>query len=70
MTIDLRQLFATIGCMTVGVTMLLAQEIADANGEQTGAYPAVLGFMMWMMVTPRSIDGATLALSDANPKNV
>ena len=56
---------ATIGCMTVGVTMLLAQEIADANGEQTGAYPAVLGFMMWMMVTPRSIDGATLALSDA-----
>jgi PTS system cellobiose-specific IIC component len=46
---------ATIGMMTIGVTMLLAQEIADANGENSGAYPAVLGFMMWMMVTPTSI---------------
>lgn len=47
---------ATIGVMAVGICMLVAQEIADANGEQTGAYPAVLGFMMWLMVTP-VVDG-------------
>lgn len=47
---------ATIGSMAVGVCMLVAQEIADANGEQTGAYPAVLGFMMWLTVTP-IVDG-------------
>jgi len=47
---------ATIGMMAVGVCMLVAQEIADANGEQSGAYPAVLGFMMWVAVTPTSID--------------
>ena len=54
---------ATIGVMAIGVCMLVAQEIADANGEQTGAYPAVLGFMMWLMVTPTSIaaaDGSTV----------
>ncbi|MEE0965719.1 MAG: PTS transporter subunit EIIC [Bacilli bacterium] len=47
---------ATIGSMAVGVCMLVAQEIADANGEQSGAYPAVLGFMMWLVVTPTSIN--------------
>ncbi len=54
---------ATIGCMAVGIVMLLSQEICDANGEQTGAYPAVLGFMMWMMVTPTTIDVTGLASS-------
>ena len=52
---------ATIGSMAVGVCMLVAQEIADANGEQTGAYPAVLGFMMWLTVTPTSINATDKA---------
>lgn len=47
---------ATIGMMAVGVCMLVAQEIADANGEQSGAFPAVLGFMMWVAVTPTAMD--------------
>ena len=43
--------FATISCISIGVVMLLAQEIAEANGE-TGAYNAVLGFLSWLVVTP------------------
>lgn len=43
--------FATISCISVGIVMLVAQEIGEANGE-TGAFPAVLGFMSWAMVTP------------------
>ena len=56
---------ATIGCMAIGICMLVAQEIAEANGE-TGAYPAVLGFMMWVVVTPLSysVTGLT-AYTDA-----
>ncbi len=43
--------FATISCISIGIVMLVAQEIGEANGE-TGAFPAVLGFMSWAMVTP------------------
>ena len=43
--------FATISCIAIGIVMLLAQEIGEANGE-TGAYSAVLGFLMWLVVTP------------------
>lgn len=43
--------FATISCISIGVVMLVAQEIGEANGE-SGAFPAVLGFMSWMVVTP------------------
>lgn len=43
--------FATISCISIGVVMLLAQEIGEANGE-TGAYSAVLGFLSWLVVTP------------------
>ena len=61
---------ATIGCMAIGICMLVAQEIAEANGE-TGAYPAVLGFMMWVVVTPLSysVTGLT-AYTDAANKAV
>ncbi len=38
--------YATISCITIGITMLLASEIAEANGE-TGAYPAVLAFLSY-----------------------
>lgn len=57
--------FATISCITIGVTMLVGYEIATANGE-TGAYPALMAFILWLMVTPTSFevfstvaDGAT-----------
>lgn len=43
--------FATISCISIGVVMLLAQEIGEANGE-SGAFPAVLGFLSWLVVTP------------------
>lgn len=43
--------FATISCISIGVVMLLAQEIGEANGE-SGAFSAVLGFLAWLVVTP------------------
>ena len=52
--------YATISCITIGVTMLIASEIAEANGE-TGSYPAVLGFILWMMVTPTSFTAGSLS---------
>ena len=54
--------YATISCITIGITMLLASEIAEANGE-TGAFPAVLGFILWMMVTPTSFSAKDLSAS-------
>ena len=54
--------YATISCITIGITMLLASEIAEANGE-TGSYPAVLGFILWMMVTPTSFAAKDLSAS-------
>ena len=42
---------ATIGCIAIGIVMLVGQEIAEANGE-TGAYPAILSFLAWFVVTP------------------
>lgn len=56
--------YATISCITIGVTMLVANEIAAANGE-TGAYPALVGFLLWLMVTPTSFDAVTtLGMAD------
>ena len=43
--------FATISCIAIGIVMLVGQEIAEANGE-TGAFPAVLSFVAWLVVTP------------------
>ena len=54
--------YATILCITIGVTMLVASEIAEANGE-SGSYPAVLGFILWMMVTPTSFAAKDLGAS-------
>jgi len=51
---------ATIGCIAVGVCMLVGENIALANGEQ-GSYPAVLAFMMWFVVTPYSWGIADMA---------
>lgn len=38
---------------------VISSEIGEANGE-TGAYPAVLGFVMWLCVTPTSNDLTTI----------
>ena len=54
--------YATISCITIGVTMLVASEIAESNGE-SGSYPAVLGFILWMMVTPTSFAAKDLGAS-------
>ena len=59
--------YATISCITIGVTMLVASEIAEANGE-TGAYPAVLGFILWLMVTPTSFAAGDLSTSLTSTK--
>ena len=61
--------YATISCITIGVTMLVASEIAEANGE-TGAYPAVLGFISWMMVTPTSFAAKDLGASYIDAKGI
>lgn len=54
--------FCTISCISVGVVMLVAQEIGEANGE-TGAFPAVLGFIAWGVVTPTAHVVTNLASS-------
>ena len=61
--------YATISCITIGVTMLVASEIAEANGE-TGAYPAVLGFILWMMVTPTTFAAKDLGASYIDAKGI
>ena len=61
--------YATISCITIGVTMLVASEIAEANGE-TGAYSAVLGFILWMMVTPTSFAAKDLGASYIDAKGI
>ena len=61
--------YATISGITIGVTMLVASEIAEANGE-TGAYPAVLGFILWMMVTPTTFAAKDLGASYIDAKGI
>lgn len=61
--------FATISCISIGIVMLVGQEIAEANGE-TGAFPAVLSFIAWLVVTPNSNSVAGLGLTDAAGKAV
>ena len=57
--------FCTISCISIGIVMLVAQEIGEANGE-TGAFPAVLGFMAWAVVTPTAHSVTGLASSLTN----
>ena len=42
--------FATISCITVGITFGIAQEIGEANGE-TGYFAGLLGLACWLAVT-------------------
>lgn len=61
--------FATISCIAIGIVMLVGQEIAEANGE-TGAFPAVLSFIAWLVVTPTAHSVTGLTLSDAAGKAI
>ena len=49
--------------------MLVASEIAESNGE-SGSYPAVLGFILWMMVTPTSFAAKDLGASYIDAKGI
>lgn len=58
--------FATISCITVGVTFGIAQEIGESNGE-TGYFAGLLGLACWLGVTQSGwsnyalVDGADKA---------
>ena len=56
--------FATISCITVGVTFGIAQEIGESNGE-TGYFAGLLGLACWLSVTQNSytLEGAKDAFS-------
>lgn len=57
--------FATISCISIGIVILIAQEIGEMNGE-TGHFSAVLGFICWSVVTPSSYSITNLTVTFAN----
>ncbi len=63
--------FATISCISIGIVILVAQEIGEMNGE-SGIFSAVLGFVSWMVVTPNTygMAGQTVTLADSTTKVV
>lgn len=46
--------FATLSCMSLGIVIIVAQEIGKQNGE-VGVFPAILGLLSWMAITPTKI---------------
>ena len=48
--------YATISCMSIAIVLLLAGEIAEANGDHD-IYPVIVSFVSWLVVTPHIIDG-------------
>lgn len=51
--------FATISCITVGITFGIAQEIGESNGE-TGYFAGLLGLACWLAVTQNSFGNYAL----------
>lgn len=51
--------FATISCITVGITFGIAQEIGEANGE-TGYFAGLLGLASWLAVTQNGFSNYAL----------
>lgn len=61
--------FATISCISIAIVILVAYEMSIANGEK-GAFPAVVGLLCWIAVTPFSFSGANLGVTLANNTKV
>ena len=66
--------FATISCITVGITFGISQEIGESNGE-TGYFAGLLGLACWISVTQNShgtylltevVDGVTKISTNAD----
>ena len=66
--------FATISCITVGITFGISQEIGESNGE-TGYFAGLLGLACWIAVTQNShgtylltevVDGVTKISTNAD----
>lgn len=53
--------YATISCMSIAIVLLLAGEIAEANGDHD-IYPVIVSFISWLVVTPHVIDGAHISV--------
>lgn len=52
-------------CISIGIVILIAQEIGMANGEK-GMLPGVLGLLSWIAVTPMNFLGGDLAVTLAD----
>ena len=46
--------YATISCISIGIILLVANEIAQANGDE-GYYSSVLAFVCWIIATPHTL---------------
>lgn len=61
--------FATISCISIAIVILVAYEMSITNGE-TGVFPAVVGLLCWIAVTPYSFSGANLGVTLADNAKV
>lgn len=59
--------FCTISCISIGIVLLVAHEIGKANGEK-GLFPAIVGFLSFLAVTPTTFAGSELSVTDAAGK--
>lgn len=57
--------YAAISCISVAIVMLVAEEIAMSNGEK-GVYPAIIGLLSWLVVTPVDFAGGDLVVTLAD----
>lgn len=57
--------FAAISCISLAIVMLISEEIAIANGEK-GVYPAIIGLLSWLVVSPVNFAGGDLVVTLAD----
>lgn len=57
--------YAAISCISIAIVMLIAEEIAIANGEK-GIYPAIVGLLSWLVITPVNFLGRDLVVTLAD----
>lgn len=56
-------------CISIGIVILISQEIGIANGEK-GMFPGVLGLLSWIAVTPVHFLGSNLTVTLKDQTNV